>query len=224
MIVLHGGVDDGQFLLWGESPGDAEVYPPATAGRTRRRRATTVRKRVPPLVYDAGIELLAAALTEVGVDLSDDEGHAAVAIGWLPTLHDTPLASSPLIAELPVSRAEPILRPWSVSAFRLSPGQTIDLLCACVGKQTLAPGIVVGADLAYWATAMRFAGAMAARQQWLPDLDDSHLPGQSRRSVRAEEGLYRARWRAVFGGLDMSRLSRLANAMPHVCRALCTLR
>src|SRR5262245_39021636 len=224
MIILHGSVFDGQFLLWGESPEDAEVRPVAPTGQMRRRRAATARAYVPPFLYDAGFEPLTVALAEVGIDLSDDEGCSVAAISWLPTLDDTPLASSPLIAEPPVSRAQSIPRPWSVSTLGLSPGQTIDLLCSCVGKQTLAPGIVVGADLAYWTTAMRLAGGMVARQPWLPDVDAIHLPRPSRLSARVTAGLYRARWRAVFGGLDMSRLTRLAKAMPDVCRALCPVR
>ena len=83
-----------------------------------------------------------------------------------------------------------MLRPWLISTLGLSPGRAIGLLCACVGKQTLAPGIVVGADLAYWATAMRFAGAMVARQQFLPGFEDSRLSDQSRRSARAEKTRY----------------------------------
>jgi hypothetical protein len=128
MIVLHAGVDDGQFLLWGERPRDAEVRPRAHGVQTHRRRAATVRQHAPPLVYNAGIEPLAAALTEVGVDLLDDECHSAVAIGWFPTLDNTPLASSPLIAELPMSRAQTMLRPWSVTTLGLSPKGMIDLL------------------------------------------------------------------------------------------------
>jgi len=223
MIILHGSVYDGQFLLWGESPRHAEVRPGAPTGQMRRRRAATACAHAPSFAYDAGIEPLVAALADVGVDLADDADQAAMASGWLPTQDDTPLASSPLIAEIPVSRVPPMLRPWSVSTLCLSPGETIDLLCACVGHQTLTPGIVVGTDLAYWATAMGLAGAMVARQQFLPALEVSRLPGQSRRSARAEERRYRTRWRAVFGGLDMSRLTRLAKAMPDVCRALCTV-
>jgi hypothetical protein len=56
---------------------------------------------------------------------------------------------------------------------------------------------------------MRFAGSLVARQQFLPDLEPV-------------EDFYRARWRPVFAGADAARLSTLARAMPHACRALTT--
>ncbi|MBI3325378.1 MAG: hypothetical protein HYZ81_01560, partial [Nitrospinae bacterium] len=48
--------------------------------------------------------------------------------------------------------------------------QTIKLFCASVGKQTLAPGVIIGKDLAFWVVAMRFAGALVARQRFLPGM------------------------------------------------------
>ena len=44
-----------------------------------------------------------------------------------------------------------------------------------------AGGVLVGADLAFWADAARFAGALVARQHYLPGLSTEH-------------GAYRARW------------------------------
>jgi len=122
-------------------------------------------------------------------------------------MDNQPVASSPLIAEPPKSRAKPILTPWTVTTLPLSPEQAVEVLCACVGRQTLAPGVVVGGDLAFLATAMRFAAALVARQQFLPGVTD-------------DTGAYRARWGPVFAGPDADRLATLAKAMPHICRAL----
>jgi hypothetical protein len=58
------------------------------------------------------------------------------------------------------------LAPGTVTGGVLSPRDAIDLLCACVGRDLLAPGIVVGKDLAYAATALRLAGSLVARQQY----------------------------------------------------------
>jgi SNF2 family DNA or RNA helicase len=128
-------------------------------------------------------------------------------IVWLPAVDDQPVASSSLIAEPPSSHAKAMLRPWTVTVWRLSPEQAVELLCACVGKQMLAPGMVAGNDLMFWATAMRFAGALVARQQFLP-------------GVTEENDRCRACWKPVFTGPDADLLAKLAKAMPPACRAL----
>ena len=89
---------------------------------------------------------------------------------WLPTRGDSPVPSSALIAEPPRSRAKAKLAPWTVAAYLLSTAKAVELLCASIGKRTLAAGVIVGADLAYWAEVLRFAGSMVARQQFLPGL------------------------------------------------------
>jgi putative autoinducer-2 (AI-2) aldolase len=70
-------------------------------------------------------------------------------ITWLPTVDRQPFPSSPLIAETPEGDAEAILVPWTVTGLRLSTEQVVKLLCASVGKQTLASGIIIGKDLAH---------------------------------------------------------------------------
>src|SRR5581483_5977383 len=117
------------------------------------------------------------------------------------------LASSPLIAEALPTKAQPELAAWTVTALPLVAAEAIELLCLCADKETLGPGVIVGKDLAYWATALRFAGALAARQQFLP-------------GCQREEEAFFARWEPVFAGADAQRLAKLAQAMPPACRAL----
>ncbi|MFZ5452119.1 MAG: DEAD/DEAH box helicase [Thermodesulfobacteriota bacterium] len=81
------------------------------------------------------------------------------------------------------------------------------MLCACVGKELLAPGVIIGKDLAFWAQALRFAGSLAARQRFLPGLQEI-------------EGTYRACWEPVLTGTDSGVAAKLAALMPRVCRAL----
>jgi SNF2 family DNA or RNA helicase len=89
----------------------------------------------------------------------------------------------------------------------LSPGQSVDFLSTCAGRETLEPGVVVGTTLAFWARALQFAGGLVAREQFLPGL--------------AEEGsLALARWEPVLVGADALRFAQLARAMPPACRAL----
>ncbi len=124
----------------------------------------------------------------------------------MPTRRDSPVPSSTLVAEPPRSRAKARLASWTVAGYRLSPGETVEFLCASMGKRTLAPGVIVGPDLTFWSDALRFAGSMLARQQFLPDL-----------TMDADTGL--ATWEPVFIGEDAKRLAVLAGRMPAVARA-----
>jgi SNF2 family DNA or RNA helicase len=208
MLVLHAGIRDRELLLWGETPvGSAARSPPPRARGSKPGRAAR-------LSYDAGSAALSAALAEVVPDLAQAESSGqrpmlpfTQAVMWLPTVAGEPVASSSLVAEPPPSRTEPTLTAWAVTVLHLSVEQSVALLCHCVGQDTLAPGVIVGQDLAFWTSALRFAGELVARQQFLP-------------SVSQENGKYRACWKPVLAGPERERFSGLANAMPAAARAL----
>ncbi len=202
MIIFHAGFRDNQLCLWGEAP--ASDVP--SRGRKRTKSRAKLR-RAEQLPYDAGSDGLLAALGEVAAGLTMDRIDTELSNVWLPTLNGQPLASSPLIAEPPSTSSKPALAPWAVTVVPLQIVEALDLLCACVGRETLAQGVIIGRDLAFWTTALRFAGALVARQQFLP-------------SIQVIDGSYRARWEPVVSGDDARRLPRLAQAMPHACRAL----
>jgi len=199
MIILHAGIRERQILLWGETPtASAGILP-----KQQRQRSKTTR-----WPHDAGINGLLAALKEVKNVLTVvDKREIKEVIARLPIVEGNPIASSPLIAESPKPSTQPVLAPWTVTALSLSPAQAVDFLCTCMGQNTIAPGVIVGADIAFWATALRFAGALVARQQLLP-------------SMTQENNSYYARWEPVFAGPDADRLAKLASAMPPVCHAL----
>lgn len=205
MIILHAGVLEGQFFLWGEIPAERK----ASLNKEGRRKGdpASTSSSSKPLPYDAGAKKLFAALKEGGLEFKVSKRFTEAMIAWLPTVDGQPVPSSPLIAEASEDHAKTTLVPWTVTVFRLSTKQVVELLCACVGEQTLAPGVIVGKDLAFWTTAMRFAGALVAKQQFLPGMVE-------------ENGAYLARCKAVFSGLDTERLSKLTKAMPPVSRAL----
>jgi SNF2 family DNA or RNA helicase len=128
---------------------------------------------------------------------------------WMPTVKGRPVPSSTIIAEPPPSGTAATLEPWTITVLRPTPSQTIDLLCTCAERETLVSGIIVGSTLAFWACALRFAGALVAREQFVP-------------SVQQLDGAWEARWRPVLAGSDAHRLSQLAQAMPAACRAINT--
>ena len=198
MIVLHAGFLNSRLLIWGETPADSAM----PASKPRGRKPKTARAEALP--YDAGSESLLGALSESGTAAA---GKTLPTVVWLPTVRGVPAASSPLIADPPASTAEPVLSPWTITAYPLSTADSIHLLCACADRQTLAPGVIVGRDLSFWVSAMRFAGALVGRQQFLPD-------------VTEVGGVWEARWQPVFVGADTERLSKLAASMPAACRAI----
>ncbi|MCX5908255.1 MAG: SNF2-related protein, partial [Deltaproteobacteria bacterium] len=207
MIILHLGIYERDIFLWGEKPSDPGSLSP------RQRRSGN--KRVGPsgpnlpafLPYNAGVKGISAALGEAGIDLAISKKSTQEMVAWLPTIQGNPLASSSLIAEPSASATEVTLAPWRITAICLRPAQAVYILCACVGRQPLAPGVIVGKDLSFFATAMRLAGALVARQQFLP-------------GIAKINGHYEAAWTPVLNGPDDDRLAKITKAMPHVCRAL----
>src|SRR5450755_910241 len=188
MLALHAGFRDRCLFLWGESA----IEP----------RAVEAYRGVHP--FGASGEQIANALEAMGVKTPRSE--PATGQVWLPSSGKAPLPSSPLLGETQ-AKGETELAGWYVDTISLKPAAAVDLLCYASGKDVLQPGVLPGSDLAYWTVAMRFAGALVARQQFLPDL------------VR-EDDHFCARWRAAYVGRDDERLRGLMAAMPHAARAL----
>jgi SNF2 family DNA or RNA helicase len=147
---------------------------------------------------------LAKALAEIGLALPRPPEPV---VAWLPTSAGAVIASSPLIADPPPPRAKTEIAPWTIRAARLGPQEAVDLLARCIGKDALAPGLFVGPDLAFAATALQFAAALVARHQYVPGVEE-------------EAGAYRAVWLPVLEGPDADRFTALASAMPPASRAL----
>jgi SNF2 family DNA or RNA helicase len=199
MLLLQAGYHSDKLFLWAETTTDS-----ASAGhKTNGRRGRGSLPAISP--YDPGADALIAALAEIEPYFTKAAGKPETAVVWLPSVHDRPAASSPLISEFPEKNGACTLAPWSVTAIPLDAAQALDLLSACVGEDVLRPGLIVGKTLAFWANALRFAGALGARQQFLPSFDDktSH-----------------ARWQPIFAGADNQRLTQLAKVMPPASRVL----
>ena len=189
MIILHAGYSDDRLYVWGETPLEE-----AAPGPVRRSGRASKRGSHP---FAAGPETLARAV-------ADEQGVEA-ATAWLPTAGKTPIPSSPLIGPAPDGPSA--IAPWAVTALPLDAPRAVNFLCACGGKTILQPGLMAGADLAYWSAAMRLAGALVARQQFLPDLVE-------------DNGRYRSCWKPVLAGDEAGRVRRLAASMPGAARAV----
>ncbi len=214
MIVLHASHTDDQLLLWGETP--APSSPDSSTWRRQKRRGNAAAF----FPYGADAIALSAALVHTASGVVAHADGQETRFVWLPTVAGQPLASSPLIAEPPESDAHATLAPWRVTPLWLAPPEAVSLLCSCVNSETLAPGVIIGKDLAFWAMAMRFAGALVARQQFLPTVRHAGESRAGSLTKREKHGRYRTCWEPVFLGTDATRLAQLAKAMPPVCRAL----
>jgi len=205
MIILHATFLEGEFLLWGETPGESVTSVVRKPRSKNHLRAGPANPN--PLRCDAGVEKLSSVLKEIGFDFKVIKKSTRPMVAWLPTLHNQPVPSSPLIGEFPESAREATLVPWKVTGFRLPLEKAVEFLCRSTGKQILGPGMIVGKDLTFWAIALRFAAAFVTRGQFLPDISEIH-------------GISIAHWRPIFSGFESERLSKLSKSMPAVARAL----
>ncbi len=197
-LFLHGAFTEKHFLVWGE-------VPPKQAAPVRKPRGR--RPKVPPpppSPFDPGPEVLAAVLSAGWPEIESPSADKAVV--WLPSKGARPVASRPLIEDPPEATGGITIAPWTVSTLVVPIVDAVHLLSRCAGRSRLAPGIFVADDLAFWAEALRFAGALVARGSFLPDL------------IEADE-LFLARWRPVVLGKERGVQARLADAMPDSCRA-----
>ncbi|MGE5359814.1 MAG: DEAD/DEAH box helicase [Bacteroidales bacterium] len=230
LVILHGAWYDGALHVWGETKAvenEARIARRRAAGR---RGAPAAGVRWSP--YDADPEWLEAVLPPA----EDGEGQGKSAgtaqprrrkrarvpatrtlVAWLPSVGGSPIASSPLIADPPADLSRTAIAPWRVSTRTLSLGQALELLAACANTRTLAPGIIVGSDLSFFAELLRYAAALVAREQFLPTLRST-----DRFATPPDAGgpEWEARWIPVVAGDDARRLHELAERMPAACRAL----
>lgn len=188
MLVIHAGFREACLVLWGESSIGDRV--PAEPGGHP---------------FSTSYEQLADTLESISVKVPRVEAVSDEVL--LPSFDRMPVPSSPLLGREVQGKKAADLRPWQVETLSLRAAAALEFLCLVTGKEMLQSGVMVGVDLAYWAAAMRFAGALVARQQFLPDL------------VR-EDGRFCARWRAAYVGRDDDRLHGLIAAMPSAARAI----
>lgn len=201
MIVFHAAIGEAGLHLWGETPSAEQAGPRKRAGRKPKRPTSE------PLPYDAGFEALKEALSEAGMVVKQSKAEPLKMFIWIPTAGNIPVASSPLIAEPPDVKETTGISPWIITMLPLGVAESVELLCRCAGKKILAPGLIVGDDLAFLTRATHFAAALVARQQFLPGVERVGKTGF-------------ARWKPIFSGSDADRLGKLAKAMPSACRAM----
>jgi SNF2 family DNA or RNA helicase len=203
MIIIHASASHGRLVLWGET----SVAPFGKTSRKVPRRigsARLLRSRF-ALEEDRLGEVVAGEVS--GFKSAKDQRQRWVA--WLPSNEKGVLPSSPLLTEEAEDEGALDIACWEVPVIVLTAEQAITVLAAGIDRATWAPGVVVGKTFAYWATALRFAGALVARQQYLPGITGG-----------SDGTTFRGCWEPVLTGEERLHAEQLARSMPHACRAL----
>ncbi|MGC1401539.1 MAG: DEAD/DEAH box helicase [Thermodesulfobacteriota bacterium] len=209
MIILHAAFLADHLCLWGEQPVPTDL--PIAPKSTRKTKGP---ETPPPLLFDPGPFGLMSELALAGLRPASPKGKTESKIIWQPTLDGKPIASSSLIAELPDQEEQvkkSVIQSWTITVLPLPMERSVEFLGLCVDKPTLGPGLIIGKDLAFWSRALRFAGALVTRQQFLPALAEK---------VDFKNIRYQALWKPILSGPDQDRLNKLAKAMPQIGRAL----
>ena len=200
VIVLHAAVLQGRLVLWAE-----RSLAPHVTLRVHKRGRHNLSRGVKPHSYAGDAKDLARALWAVGLDFELPKQKGPTVQAVLPSIASVPWPSSHLIADPPLTRRRPILQVFTVPVLHLAMDAAVELLCHCAARPVLAPSLVVGRDLAFWARALRFVAGLVIRQRFLPACD-------AERSV--------ALWEPALGAQDLEALNSLLEAMPASARSL----
>ena len=121
----------------------------------------------------------------------------------LPSLIGAPLDSPDLLRKTPrrSSKTGPGLLPWRVPVCWLDPAEAVTMLTEPAGD-----AVRFGTSVNYLAAVVGFASDLVDRGRVLPTID-------------LQDTGALARWRPVIQGPDLIALTRLAGAMPPVCRS-----
>ncbi|MDR1622047.1 MAG: DEAD/DEAH box helicase [Synergistaceae bacterium] len=234
MIFLHGtflpprsvSAEQGQLFLWAED-GDAAADPPRhpwACDAEKLRGVLDEWRASEPALYlpdwaPQSEEFSSASVPKrrgrkpkqpPAAPREKGDGFKAFFVS-LPTLDELPLPSSPLIAEPPASKKTPHLKSWPVEGVTFTPRDAVLFLASSnldALPQIWDKPLKFAPDLEFCLKLLRFAGAMAARQNFLPSVKT--LPN----------GTAHALWRPVFAGLERDRCESLIRSVPGLCRAV----
>ena len=197
-LVVHGSWSADTFFLWAESSEAA----PQKRGR---------KPRIPSHPHSASPDSLRPVLGALMPSVEWEAMPATERALLLPSAADAPRLPPWLVSREADLEAELHLLPWKV------PGLSVDVLSALHflvalppdGRQPeVARSRQWGADLHYWSLVAKLGLELLAHHRYLPGMTENR-------------GHYRAAWLPVLGDAqDRTRLRKLAETMPPVCRAM----
>ena len=198
MVILHTCWSEGKLLVWGEQEACEASLPSAPPSA-----------QPPASPFDPGEPALRDALARVLFGFDTPPLPAATVSLSLPTRQvkgrPVPLPSCPFLfaqgAGAAPEEGPASLRPWRTSALEC-PWKTGFALLGRCKERRLEEGVFAAPDLLGFAELFRYAGALAARGRFLPDLRKAAGRG------------YEARWRPSVGREENRRLRLLAARLP----------
>jgi len=192
-VVVHGSWSADAFFVWGES---SEAAP--------RRRGR--KPRIPPHPYAASADSLRAVLERLAPSVEWEAITTEERVILLPSAAEAPCLPPWLVSETEELETELHLAPWQVTGLELDVPSALDLLIALPSSR--GGNRQWGMDLHYWSLVAKLGLELLAQHRYLPGMTEN-------------EGEYRAVWLPVLDDAqDRTRLRKLADAMPPVCRAL----
>ena len=214
MRVLHGSWLDSAYadqesglVLWAET---SEVRPASgEPGRPPSKRARSHPFSLSSRnLREAWLDLLPAMAGPI-----QDRARESTALVHLPSTSRNPQASPALAGIMEdTGRGQPRLAAWQVDVLIVPPADVPGLLIRLPSESDTTPGVKIGADLCFWARAMRLVMEMLAGQRYIPALVQ-------------QDGRYLAIWQPLWDSpADRARLEQLAQGMPPICRAIASSR
>ncbi|MDX9760370.1 MAG: SNF2 helicase-associated domain-containing protein, partial [Bacteroidota bacterium] len=195
MFALHFSIHEGQPFLWMEQ-GKRTAFD--AAGKEHVQRAHGFVATIRPLA-----ELLDAALAGTETSRRDCVKFSA----WLPALGRTVLPSSPLLGEMHVKDGIPTLQPVPVTARRTSFDEFLQFCALGMVEASRPPGILFSSSMQWGSQVTLFALDLVRRRRLLPGLIQ-------------DNGVWKARWRAVLDAHDHGLRRTLEQSMPASVRCL----
>lgn len=213
MAVLHAlwhTGEGGKCYIWGER------------SQLTRDIALPAQGKVRPHPFSLLATELDTQLTEM-LGSSIRKGFPDVLALLLPSSSRSPLPSPQLLLETPIeARSTPQLRGWLVEALCFDAASACDLLLSLPERPPSSEDYnAYGSDTRFWMCASRLALELMQRGSFLPSLHLREMVGASSRSTsrRPQQATAEAAWNLILLPEDRERVSRLAQAMPPVCRA-----
>ena len=194
--------DPGGVLFWAETTEGDRPHP------RRGRPPTSDRPRPHPFCAPA----LQTRRLLATLDHEPPAAQTQEIVLLLPTGRAGPRPSPQLLHDWEFDADEALkLAPWRISGVWLPIADAFVVLNDLPLPEETPPGLAIGADCRYWATAADLALEALAQQKIAPTLAP----------LDETKGTFVARWLMVLDGpQDAPRLARLARAMPPLCRAV----
>ncbi len=186
-VTLHAGLIAGQPAIWAASEpllgGSPSTYGLDAKG-LRQLVATLplATPHAPPAVNDA--------------------------VAWLPTRDGTVITAAKAEGAQKTKRRPAALEAKTVRVVTLARTSACAFFADCLDRETFGDDVRIGRDVTIVAHALRFAIALVAGKNVLPDL------------IAGDDGHPRACWKPVMGAADRATYHEMARALPPVTAAL----